>query len=164
MRAWISMPLLAALACHTAAAQDAYVPLQQRLDPAQLAEVGLSAQQLATLDRLLRQADATAAAGHRAVPATTAAAAAGTASQPAPMHIGLDEGPVKARATGLVSGWEPGTLFTLDNGQQWQVLKGRMVLRKPVQDPQIEVVPGIAGRWFLQVDPDLPKARVFRVR
>jgi len=26
------------------------------------------------------------------------------------------------------------------------------------------VVPGIAGRWFLQVDPDLPKARVFRVR
>jgi len=44
------------------------------------------------------------------------------------------------------------------------VLKGRMTLRRAVQDPPIEVVPGIAGRWFLQVDPDLPKARVFRVR
>jgi len=26
------------------------------------------------------------------------------------------------------------------------------------------VIPGIAGRWFLQVDEDLPKARVFRLR
>jgi hypothetical protein len=24
-------------------------------------------------------------------------------------------------------------------------------------------VPGIAGRWFLQVDEDMPKARVYRI-
>ncbi len=39
-----------------------------------------------------------------------------------------------------------------------------MKLRKTLQAPQIEVIPGIAGRWFLQVDEDLPKARVFRLR
>ncbi len=53
-------------------------------------------------------------------------------------------------------------MFRLDNGQQWTVLKGRMTLRQPLQDPPILLVPGIAGRWFLQVDPDLPKARVYR--
>ncbi|WP_049427165.1 hypothetical protein, partial [Stenotrophomonas maltophilia] len=83
---------------------------------------------------------------------------------PAAMHLGLEEGPVNARVVGEVAGWQPGTLFTLDNGQQWQVMKGQMKLRKVLQSPQIAVVPGIAGRWFLQVDEDLPKARVFRVR
>lgn len=32
-----------------------------------------------------------------------------------------------------------------------------------MQDPEIVVVPGIAGRWFLQVDEDLPKTRVYRI-
>jgi hypothetical protein len=55
-------------------------------------------------------------------------------------------------------------VFTLDNGQQWQVLKGEMKLKPGRSNPPIVVVPGIAGRWFLQVDEDLPKARVFRIR
>jgi hypothetical protein len=32
-----------------------------------------------------------------------------------------------------------------------------------MQAPEIVVVPGIAGRWFLQMDQDLPKARVYRI-
>ena len=40
---------------------------------------------------------------------------------------------------------------------------GSMKLRKPLQAPGIVVVPGVAGRWFLQVDEDLPKARVYRI-
>ena len=55
-------------------------------------------------------------------------------------------------------------MFTLDNGQQWRVLKGEMTLKTARSNPEIVVVPGIAGRWFLQVDEDLPKARVFRIR
>jgi hypothetical protein len=42
------------------------------------------------------------------------------------------------------------------------VLKGEMKLRRPMQAPEVLVVPGLAGRWFLQVDEDLPKARVYR--
>jgi hypothetical protein len=38
-----------------------------------------------------------------------------------------------------------------------------MKLRKPYDAPDILLVPGIAGRWFLQVDEDLPKARVYRI-
>ena len=35
-------------------------------------------------------------------------------------------------------------------------------MRKPFEYPS-RGVPGIAGRWFLQVDEDLPKARVYRI-
>lgn len=63
----------------------------------------------------------------------------------------------------MVSGWEPGTVFELGNGQQWKELKGSMKLPKALQSPEIEVVPGFAGRWFLHVDEDLPGARVYRI-
>ena len=79
------------------------------------------------------------------------------------MFIGLDDQPIKSRVRGQVSGWEPGTVFALDNGQQWKVLKGNMKLPKTLDAPEIVVVPGIAGRWFLQVDEDMPKARVYRI-
>lgn len=38
-----------------------------------------------------------------------------------------------------------------------------MKLRKPLQAPEIVMVPGVAGRWFLQVDEDPPKARVYQI-
>lgn len=152
MRRWqvlagVGMVWLAA----TAAAQAPYVAIEQRVDPQELARVGLSPAQLQTLNRLLREADARS-------PAPPVAPA------PAPMFPGLDDGPINATVTGQVDGWAPGTVFTLDNGQQWQVLKGEMKLKTSRSNPAIVVVPGIAGRWFLQVDEDLPKARVFRIR
>ncbi|AXK73652.1 hypothetical protein DWG18_09425 [Lysobacter sp. TY2-98] len=64
---------------------------------------------------------------------------------------------------GSVAGWAPGTVFELDNGQQWKVLKGTVTLRKPVDAPSVRLVPGIAGRWFLELDEDHPKARVYRI-
>ncbi|MBA0386502.1 hypothetical protein D7U91_01465 [Stenotrophomonas maltophilia] len=144
-------------------AQDRFVPVERRLSASQLAEVGLSPAQLQALNRVLREAESTAAASTAAV-APVAAPLPANVPAPAAMHLGLDDEPVSARVVGEVAGWQPGTLFTLDNGQQWQVMKGQMKLRTVLQSPQIAVVPGIAGRWFLQVDEDLPKARVFRVR
>jgi hypothetical protein len=143
----------------TATAQTAYIPLEQRVDAGELAEVGLTPAQLDTLNRLLREAEQRQPAVAAAAPAAQAAAPA-----PAPMFPGLDDGPIEAHVTGTVDGWQPGTVFTLDNGQQWQVLKGEMKLKSARSNPAIVVVPGMAGRWFLQVDADLPKARVFRIR
>jgi len=145
MRRWQVLGCVGMLLAGQAAAQVPYVALEQRLDPQALAEVGLTPAQLQTLNRLLRQAEAEAPA-------------------PAPLFPGLDDGPITAKVTGQVGGWAPGTVFTLDNGQQWQVLKGEMTLKTARSNPEIVVVPGIAGRWFLQVDEDLPKARVFRIR
>ncbi len=165
MRRFLLSALLVA-SSFAATAQDRFVPVEQRLNAAQLAEVGLSPAQLQALNRVLREAESAAPAAVAAQPAAALPAAPSPANVPAPaaMHLGLEEGPVTARVVGDVAGWEPGTVFTLDNGQQWQVMKGQMKLRKTLQAPQIEVIPGIAGRWFLQVDEDLPKARVFRLR
>ena len=130
--------------------QRDYLPLEQRLSAEQLQQVGLSAQQLQLLNRMLSE--------------TASVTAAAATPPPAPMQIGLEEGPVHSSVQGTVEGWGPGTVFVLANGQQWKVLKGQMRLRTALQSPEIEVIPGIAGRWFLQVDEDLPKARVFRIR
>ncbi len=165
MRRFLLSALLVA-SSFAATAQDRFVPVEQRLNAAQLAEVGLSPAQLQALNRVLREAESAAPAAVAAQPAAALPVAPLPANVPAPaaMHLGLEEGPVMARVVGDVAGWEPGTVFTLDNGQQWQVMKGQMKLRKTLQAPQIEVIPGIAGRWFLQVDEDMPKARVFRLR
>lgn len=162
----------------TAFAQPVYVDVEQRLTPEQRRATGLDAlstEQLALLNALLRNDDT----GRVAEAASAAARAAARAdsmaevgrearevlTRPAPgSHvIGLDDEPVHSRLSGEVSGWEPGHVFVLQNGQQWKVLKGEMRLSKPLQSPEIVVLPGIAGRWFLQVDEDMPKARVYRI-
>jgi hypothetical protein len=147
--------LLAALLAGAAAAAG-YVAIEQRLTPAQLHDTGLDTltpAQLAELNRVLQDEDD----------------ARPVAAPPAPTpydptrHVGMSDEPVRSRVKGVVSGWAPGTVFELENGQRWTVLKGEMTLRKPLASPEIVVVPGLVGRWFLQVDEDLPKARVYRV-
>jgi hypothetical protein len=148
---------LAFAAAGPAGAQPAYIDIEQRLSADEMREAGLdtlSPKQLAALNRLLREKAGT---GTALPPPTTTAPAAERS------YIGLDDKPIRSRVKGDVGGWEPGTVFVLENGQQWKVLKGHMKLRTPMHAPDILVVPGIAGRWFLQVDEDLPKARVYRI-
>ncbi|MGJ7902318.1 hypothetical protein [Lysobacter sp. 1R34A] len=159
----LTMALL--LAPLSALAQSGYIDIEQRLSAQQLSEVGLSPAQLQLLNRMLREAaerdPAPTVAAASASPTASAASEVGKRS--AVQYIGLDDQPIKSRLKGDVAGWEPGTVFELDNGQQWKVLKGSMKLRKPLIAPEILVVPGVAGRWFLQVDEDMPKARVYRI-
>jgi hypothetical protein len=137
-------------------AENAYVNIENRLSPEQMHATGLdtlSPEQLQQLNLVLRD-DAVKAAA--AVKTTAQAQSSG-------LLLGLDVEPIHSRLKGSIDGWQPGTVFELENGQKWQVLKGEMKLRKPMDAPEIVVVPGMAGRWFLQVDEDLPKARVYRI-
>jgi len=147
--------------------------IEQQLMPEQLHATGLDTLTPAQLDALNAvlqkrdadtQADATAIATAAAQARATEPGRGGAGSAPLSpaSYIGLADEPIKSRLVGSVSGWEPGSEFHLANGQVWKVLKGSMKLRKPMQAPEIVVIPGFAGRWFLQVDEDLPKARVYR--
>ena len=152
--------VLLALAPLPTLAQSGYVDLEQRLTPGQLHATSLdtlSPGQLALLNRLLREDAAATAAAVRS-PASTAGA-----QHTAPMMIGLEEGPVHSRLVGTLAGWEPGTEFVLANGQRWKVLKGRFQLHAPVQSPDVDIVPGVAGRWFFKLDEDTPGPRVYRI-
>jgi hypothetical protein len=143
------------------AARD-YVDIEHRLTAAQLHDTGLdalSAEQLKLLNSLLRDDMVEAVDAGKAETRQHD----NESGRGAPSLVGFNDGPIRSRARGPVSGWEPGTEFVLENGQTWKVLKGNMKLRKPLDAPEIMVIPGIAGRWFLQVDEDLPKARVYRI-
>lgn len=151
-------------------AQAPYVDIEQRLTAEQLKQVGLSPTQLELLNRMLRDAatqEHTPAMAtdtrHEPRQASESSEAAQTQARRSSSYIGLNDEPIHSRLKGSVSGWEPGTVFELENGQQWKVLKGKMKLRELRQAPEIVVVPGVAGRWFLQVDEDMPKARVYRI-
>lgn len=156
------------LVAFSAVAQSPYMPIEQRLSEEQLREVGLTPAQLDLLNKMLRESEENASedrqGSHPGAQSTASAlVAVGGDGETQKMFIGLDDKPIKSRVRGQVSGWEPGTVFALDNGQQWKVLKGSMKLPKTLDAPEIVVVPGIAGRWFLQVDEDMPKARVYRI-
>jgi len=152
-----SVLVLAIAATFPVRAQQADVDIEQRLSPDDMHEAGLdtlSPAQLAALNRLLRE---------KPTPGTAALPTPPRTPEAERSYIGLDDKPIRSRLKGDVAGWEPGTVFVLENGQQWKVLKGHMTLRAPMQAPEIVVVPGVAGRWFLQVHEDLPKARVYRI-
>ncbi|MEO8002554.1 MAG: hypothetical protein ABI644_11815 [Arenimonas sp.] len=145
------------LSSFAAFAGQAYVNVEQRLSTEQLHETGLdtlSPAQIERLNQLLRDDSIKTAAAEKAEHKDDAVRTS---------YIGLEDKPIKSRLTGTINGWDVDTVFELENGQKWKVLKGSMKLRKPMQSPEIIVVPGFAGRWFLQVDEDLPKARVYRI-
>jgi hypothetical protein len=158
MSAKFALGLTLLLASFAVLARQPYVDIEQRLTAGQMQATGLdqlSSEQLKLLNGLLRE-DVV-----KAVEASRTEAETGHASSSS--LIGLNDQPIRSRLKGSVGGWEPGTVFELENGQSWKVLKGNMKLRKPFESPEIAVIPGIAGRWFLQVDEDLPKARVYRI-
>ncbi len=158
------VPLLLAMLCLAPCLIAAeYVDIEQRLSPEQRHATGLDTlapEQLGLLNRLLREQTTEQAA---VVGAHETSPAAAGVPRPAAGLIGLEDGPIRSRVKGTVAGWAPGSEFVLENGQTWKVLKGSASLRESRQNPEVEVIPGLAGRWFLQVDENLPKARVYRV-
>ena len=157
MSAKFALGLVVLLASFAAWSKQPYVDIEQRLTAEQLRATGLdqlSPEQLKLLNGLLRE---------DVVKAVEASKTETETERATSSLIGLNDQPIRSRLKGSVSGWEPGTVFELENGQSWKVLKGNMKLRKPFESPEIAVIPGIAGRWFLQVDEDLPKARVYRI-
>lgn len=139
-----------------AAAQQA--PIERQMTAEEFKGAGLdklSADELANLNAWL---------GRKV--AQTPVAAAPAQSPPPATGAGFvgDDKPVRSRLKGSIQEWGPGTVFELENGQRWRVLKGAMKLSKPLQSPEIEVAPGMMGRWFFQVDEDAPRARVERIQ
>jgi hypothetical protein len=158
IRTAMILSALLALLSFSVCAKDAYVEIEKRFSQTQMHETGLdrlTPKELESLNSLLREEVQAAA--------VSTARELSPEARPARSHIGLDDSPIHSRLKGRIEGWEPGTVFELENGQQWKVLKGTVKLRQALDAPEIVVVPGIAGRWFLQVLEDMPKARVYRL-
>jgi hypothetical protein len=137
-------------------AEPPYVRIEQRLTPEQLKATGLdtlSPAQLSLLNQLLYVPP---------IGSDTAGRPQADEASARMSFIGLDDKVIKSRLKGSIIEWGPGTVFELENGQTWKVLKGSMKLRSALPAPEVEIVPGIAGRWFIHIGDDLPGARVYR--
>jgi hypothetical protein len=148
-----------------------WVDIEKRVTPEQMQATGLDTlkpEQLALLNRLLREDVEDRVAQERvsqeraSVPPPVATVPAESDGQ-RKSFFGYDEGVIVSRVVGTLTGWEPGTEIELANGQRWKVLKGHYTLNKPLDNPEIKVVPGAAGRWFFRIDDDTPGARVYRI-
>lgn len=176
-----AMLMLLVLPFTVSAQASADADIQQGLSAEQLRATGLdtlTAAQLDALNALLRERQAAAVqAGASSAERQAGQAQAGADSRrgasvaDSRRDDGSDDGrllgftdqPITSRLKGTVSEWDVGTVFELENGQQWKVLKGKARLYRPLTAPEVKVVPGLTGRWFLQVDPEVAKPRVYLI-
>jgi len=170
LRRWCLISCCGLMAAMSATAGESWTDIEQRLTPEQRHATGidtLTPAQLLLLNQLLRdeQHKAVAPQGREATAAAsnTLAGPGADGNNSGASLIGLSEGPIHTRLKGAVTSWKPGTEFALENGQHWKVLKSSGTLRKPLDAPAVVLVPGVAGRWFLQIDEDMPKPRVYRI-
>ena len=148
----------------SAIAQTSNVPLEKRLTAEQMQATGLntlSAKQLALLNQLLQEQTSQAVAV--AVEKNTEEVKASAPVAPMAVPV-LSNEPFKSRIIGTFSGWQTGTVFTLENGQQWQVNKGNAKLPKPLNDPSVDVKISLVGKWYFEFNEDLPRAMVTRIK
>lgn len=112
------------------------------------------------------EADAQAAA---AVVATAAAVAAARQPAPAPpaapgfwaqakakVRIApgtqVEYGEMESRIAGDFAGWEGHTIFTLENGQRWQVANGGGYYTPAVSHPKVKVSPAKLGGFWMKIE------------
>ena len=139
-----------------AAAQQLYVPVEQRLSPDQLQATGLdslSAQQLQLLNQLLSNEQAVV---EERIEKTARSRLTGLLDR-------QRAEPIQATIKGDFRGWVAGNVIELDNGQRWRVTEGDLYLGKPMANAKATIAPGLVGAWYLQVDGQSPRAKVKRL-
>lgn len=67
---------------------------------------------------------------------------------------------VESRIAGEFRGWELRTVFTLENGQRWQVTGGESYVTPPVPGPAVKIVPGMLGSFWMTIDGVRPRVKV----
>lgn len=147
----LALALTAALFQLPAVAAQPYVAIEKRLSQEQLHATGLdtlSAEQLATLNRLLSDEQA---------------ARDRDKAQDGPREKRPEAEPVSATAKGDARGWSKGDIVELDNGQRWRVVEGELYFGKAAGNRKVTVAPGAFGAWYMQVDGQTPRLKVQRV-
>lgn len=67
---------------------------------------------------------------------------------------------VETRLMGDFRGWRDGTVFTLENGQRWQVQGGSYSTPPEPGPRKVVIVPGLVGAFFLEIEGVRQKPKV----
>lgn len=140
------LPVLFVFAMAPALAQQAKpAPLQERMSYAQFKRLGLdklSPAQLKALNAWL------ATHGERGPSMDRAAARPSAGTAPA----STGHGDIHTRIVGTFRGWDTGTVFTLANGQRWQVADDSSLMIHSMKNPAVTLRKSFFGSWLLDVD------------
>jgi len=181
MKNWMGGLVLGGVILTTAGAAAEEI-FSQAVRPGDFAAAGLaklSPEELMRLDALVRdfksgalaraqrEAAAAEARAAQAEQRTAAATAAPAPAEPAKKgEVGssartkvqltpgteVEYATVESRIAGEFRGWELRTVFTLENGQRWQVTGGESYVTSPVPGPAVKIAPGIMGAFWMTID------------
>lgn len=129
--------------------------------PGEYAAAGLhklSAEEVARLDALVRDYKSGALARALRDAAAAEARAAQAEKRAAEPKVVVAPGTkveiatVESRIAGEFRGWELRTVFTLENGQRWQVTSGDPYVTPPVAGPRVKITPGMLGSYWMVIE------------
>lgn len=67
---------------------------------------------------------------------------------------------IHSRIAGEFRGWERGTVFTLENGERWQVTSDDSYTASRLAEPAVTIEPGTLGSFWLRVEGVKRRAKV----
>jgi hypothetical protein len=88
----------------------------------------------------------------------------GTNGQPVFYPHDSERETVESRLVGSFSGWSGRSLFTLDNGQQWQQAESGAYDTGKLDHPAVKIKPMLLGSWLMYVDGCGCSVRVKRIK
>jgi hypothetical protein len=188
MKRWLLFVLAAGGALPGAAAAEEAFSKAVRPQDFSAAGLGkLSPDEIARLDRLVRDyksgaleaarreaeaaSRARAEAEARAAKAEAAAQAPAAASDKKPSLLErakvkltpgteIEYATVESRIAGEFRGWEGRTVFTLENGQRWQANASDTYVTSALTNPAVKITPGALGSFWMTVEGVKPRVRV----
>jgi hypothetical protein len=71
---------------------------------------------------------------------------------------------IEAHLVGSFEGWRGHTVFTLDNGQQWQQAESGSFSYNAIENAKVKIKPMLLGSWLMYVDSCGCNVRVNRIK
>ena len=67
---------------------------------------------------------------------------------------------VESRIVGDFKGWEGRAVFTLENGQRWQIANSGLYSTPPVPSPKVKIAPASLGGYWMTIEGVSTRVRV----
>ena len=71
---------------------------------------------------------------------------------------------IDTHLVGTFEGWRGHTVFTLDNGQQWQQAESGSFSYNAIQQAKVKIKPMLLGSWLMYVESCGCSVRVNRIK
>ncbi|MGY6587051.1 MAG: hypothetical protein ACXIUB_02060 [Wenzhouxiangella sp.] len=151
-----------------ALADPSFSSLEERMTGREFRETGLyklNDDELAALNRWIRQRSL---AEEEPRQASSTDQVDGTAPAVSSDRRGLptseDRSTIESRIKGSFTGWRGRTEFELENGQVWRQAESGTFVVPEMENPEVEIIPGMFNSWRLRVSGYNTRVRVERIR